>query len=371
MTPAIKFSRPPRRQQAPAQGSRASTLLWLGMLLSILFPSWAMADGSLEALNVTHIPLDLRLSTGQLLGTHAPGQARLYTLPEGDVGITALRPDGSVYVDVHIKISAGGLTRWEITPMEGILDVRNNSSKHVFIEINEQTMGEVEAGKALKLEGIRPGRLLIQAVDEKGALVQRTVLELMPAGTQVWILGQEGNAAAGIPVLRVRNFSGERALVLVNGESRLELAPGELSTLVGFNPGEVSVVAQRPSSHEPLSEIKLQFNGGETKTWTIPSPTGLKAIVEVNNQTAVPLKICVDGAFCLKLKAKARLQYDAISTGRHVFQAYQFGTETLIDSLDATISGGNPYQWDIESRTPVPATTPDKAPAKSTKAKKH
>lgn len=339
-------------------------LLLLLLMLSIFTSESAFADGSLEVMNGTSIPLTLLQLNGGTLGTQKPGEDRIYALPEGEVALSATRPDGSVYIDARLNIHSGALTRWAITPLEGRLEVRNNTAQALSVEVNEQVMGEVDVGKSLLLEGLRPGKLLLLARSLSGVTVQRTILELSPSGKQVWALGQDGNEGAGVPVLRVRNFSGERVDLFVNGTFRQPVSPGDSAVLVGFTPGELGVVARKAGSSEVVAETQLTFAGGELKTWTVPSPTGLKAVVEVNNRTPVALKICVDGAFCLKLKPQTRLQYDALTTGRHVLQAYHFTTGQLVDELDTTLAGGTPYQWDIEPT----AATQAAPPARSKKA---
>jgi hypothetical protein len=304
------------------------------------------AGGSVTVVNHTVIPLQITDAAEKPIVQVGSARSQVIPSPPGRRTFRALRLDGSLYLEATVVVKPKGTVVWEIVPIEAVLDIRNNTTRDVTIEVDGQPLADLKAGASMRMDGIRPGARQLTARSGE-TRVATTVAQLTRRDTYVWNLGQPGNADAGIPVLRVRNFSGQAVKIFVNGRSRITLYPAESSALVGIAPGPVQVEARALKTGAAVAKSSLNLARGQTFVWEVAGPEGSRATLEVRNRMRHPLKVCVDGAFCLQVRPESAIQYDDLAPGRHTFQAYALETDRLVEAIDADLVAGNPYQWDV------------------------
>jgi len=302
--------------------------------------------GTVTVVNRTVIPLQITDRQDLVLTQVAPTRSVVIPAPLGRNTFRAQRLDGSLYLEATVVVNTRSSVVWDILPTEAVLEVHNQTTKDVLIEVDGQPLVEVMAGKTLRIDGIRPGSRHLTASNE-GIPMAGTVAELVKHDTYVWSLGQPGHQDVGIPVLRVRNFSGQPVRIVINGQRRIDLSPADSAALVGIKPGEVKVEAQALRSGATVARETLTLIAGQTFVWEVAGPEGKRATVEVKNQTGKALKVCVDGTFCLRIKPRSSARYDALAPGLHTFQAYDLATDRLLEALEADLTSRAPYEWTV------------------------
>lgn len=307
------------------------------------------AGGTVTVVNRTVIPLQISDTKDHPLAMVGPARSTVIPAPPGRYTLRASRLDGSLYLEATLIVNTKKTVTWDILPTESVLEIRNRTTQDVMIELDGQPLVEVAAGGTQRVDGIRPGSRQLTAI-HNGLPVAKVVAEFVKQDTYLWSLGQTGNPEAGIPVLRVRNFSGQKVRILVNGQRRIDIGPADSAALVGINPGEIKVEALSVRDGSSIASAMVPLAAGQTVVWEVAGKEGKRAAVEVRNQTDKVLKVCVDGSFCLRIKPKSSTQYDSLAPGRHTFQAYDLATDRLVDALEADLLPIAPYEWTVEGK---------------------
>lgn len=320
---------------------------WLGLLLLLvtLMPSLGWA-GEVLVSNRTVLPLRIVDAAGVDHGVVGAGLSMVVVMPAGTHTLNASRLDGGPYASRALTVPEQGGPTWQILPVEGILQVINQSSKAVEIRVDGQTLVELAPSGTARLDGIRAGQRALEAWSGD-LLVASKLAEIGENSVFVWRLEQTAATGSGVTLLRVANFAGQPVDLYLQGDRRARVFPGDSVAMVGIPTGKVKLEA-RTTSGQPLAETQFETRGGEALKWTVTGPDGGRAVLEVVNETSNDLRVCVDGAWCLRVNAGKSVQYDAVRPGLHSLQAYGFKDGRLIEGADLELGVGIPYRWIIE-----------------------
>lgn len=321
-------------------------LLGLGLVWA-LFRPWGALGGTVQVTNSAPVPVQIVDSAAGALANLEAGATATVAMPDGDRALRAITPDGSVYSAVVIRVGAKGSPRWEILNNQATLEVRNRSGAAVTIVVDDQPLGECPSLATLRLESLRPGLRELRAISE-GETVATVAAQLTPGDVYVWRLDPLGITGAGVSLLRVSNFSGGPVDVFVAGLKRVRVQPGDSAAMVGIPEGDVTVEARRPDGARVDSAV-LAFGPETLHRWMVTGADGGRAVVEVVNDGPRAIKVCVDGSYCLRVGAYARIQYDEVTPGPHSFQAYDLLAGTLLQTGDLEATVGTPFRWVVSA----------------------
>lgn len=245
---------------------------------------------------------------GRRIGRIDPQSAgRFDGLIAGKHTLRAERAGGLPQV-AQVVLPEGAATEWRvIADAPATLRIVNRNAVPVRLRVAGVDRGRLQPGAERVFDGLRPGKLQVEATAESGAADVDT-LELAPGAVVVWMARLPDQAA-----LTVVNRAGVDVVVDL-GARRLGPVPaGSSRTFAELPPGRHVVRASRPGG-PVVAEGSVSLTTGAVTSWLVAEAP--RARFRVRNEGADRVLVSLDGHRLGPVPAGGEVVFADLTPGR-------------------------------------------------------
>ncbi len=309
------------------------------------------ALGAIRVRNPTERDLLLQVDDGPVRSLLAGDTRRLDDIPAGTRSLHVRAPGTRYHRAVPVAVLGGEITAVEAPVEVGRLEVSNTTGEAVRILIDGIERRTVADRVVARIDDLLVGVHDLRAV---GAVTRRESLRRVEIAADA-VLEWDLSAASGR--VRLRNRTGERLALAVDGAPRGELATGADASFEDIPLGRRLVTAEGKTTSYRWS-AELPVVAGHARTWTIREDAGT---LRVRNELQDTLEVRLGGRVLGTVPPDAERFFDDIPGGKQAFSVFGRRSKRIVRrTLDVTPAES--VTWEVrtpEARLHVRNRTPE------------
>jgi len=272
-------------------------------------------SGRLTIINDTNEPVTIE-ADDLSLGTLGPGERRTWSdLAVGPHELTATSTHQGNRYQRSLELRPGVPQVWGLSAGSATVILVNRTGEDVtavpvgsLVPSAARTIS-LPAGARLKIEGVVPGRIGLNAVTAKTGRLYKLVADVSPGQVYAWEIVPADQG------LRVVNRTGEALRLYVGGQERGEVAAGSSRVLYDLPDTAVEVEALDVRGHRYTRP--LQAAPRLASTWEIRARTGA---IRVANERPERLTVYVDARRVGEVPRRGDVTFTGIPEGERLVE---------------------------------------------------
>lgn len=290
--------------------------------------------GHILLINATSEDMEV-FANGDIVARVPRGQeVHVDRLRLGSCRFEAVGTETQTRLRTDIVLEEGRVPSWRMDETEeqrkalatlprGAIRARNQVQEPVRVFVDGSPREMIWPGSEVEYGGIRYGKHHLRAVGvksgfalEQEVMVDRGVVPLFDIRQPEGFL-ELRNETAWQVVVTVASATVAAQLPGVSSNTVLRLDPGESRTVRGLAPGAASI-AVRDTANRPVYETTVLLTPGEVSIVSVPSPTGVLAVVSYLDQAVT---ILADGRPLGMCDANGAAEFQGLAPGSWRLQA--------------------------------------------------